>query len=101
MHFRTHVSPEKMAEIKAVYPNADAYTAGMIEHDMHIGQFLALLDELGIAEPRVKGPLAALRWRKSNLARRAGHRLRNSGPGSPTAILRRRSDSRTPGARAA
>ena len=49
MHFRTHVSPEKMAEIKKTHPNADEYTAGMIEHDMHIGQFLALLDELGIA----------------------------------------------------
>jgi arylsulfatase len=50
MHFRTHVSPEKMAEIKKTHPNADEYTAGMIEHDMHIGQFLALLDELGIAD---------------------------------------------------
>ncbi len=49
MHFRTHVSPEKMAEIKKTHPKADEYTAGMIEHDMHIGQFLALLDELGIA----------------------------------------------------
>ena len=50
MHFRTHVSPEKMAKIKEVYPNADEYTAGMVEHDMHIGQFLDLLDEMGIAD---------------------------------------------------
>jgi arylsulfatase len=39
-----------MAEIKKKYPNADEYTCGMIEHDMHIGQFLELLDELGIAD---------------------------------------------------
>ncbi len=50
MHFRTHVSPEKMAQIKEKYPKADEYTAGMIEHDMHIGMFLEKLDELGIAD---------------------------------------------------
>jgi arylsulfatase len=50
MHFRTHVSAEKRAEIAKKHPSADEYTAGMIEHDMHIGQFLDLLDELGIAD---------------------------------------------------
>jgi arylsulfatase A-like enzyme len=50
MHFRTHVSAERMAEIKKQNPHADAYTVGMIEHDMHIGKFLALLDELGLAD---------------------------------------------------
>jgi len=50
MHFRTHVSEERMAEFKAQYPNADEYTVGMLEHDMHIGKFLDLLDELGIAD---------------------------------------------------
>ena len=50
MHFRTHVSDEKMAEIKKANPNADEYTCGMIEHDMHIGLFLKKLDELGIAD---------------------------------------------------
>ncbi|VGO17868.1 Arylsulfatase [Pontiella desulfatans] len=50
MHFRTHVSEEKMAQIKALNPHADEYTCGMIEHDMHIGVFLELLDELGIAD---------------------------------------------------
>ena len=50
MHFRTHVSEKKRAEIAQKYPHADEYTAGMIEHDMHIGQFLDLLDELGIAD---------------------------------------------------
>ena len=50
MHFRTHVSDEKMAKIKEKYPHADEYTCGMIEHDMHIGQFLDALDKLGIAD---------------------------------------------------
>jgi arylsulfatase len=49
MHFRTHVSEERRAEIAKKYPNADEYTAGMIEHDMHIGQFLNVLDKLNIA----------------------------------------------------
>jgi len=50
MHFRTHVSADRRAEIAKMYPNADEYTAGMIEHDMHIGLFLDKLDELGIAD---------------------------------------------------
>lgn len=50
MHFRTHVSKEKMAKIKESNPNADEYTCGMIEHDMYIGLFLDVLDELGIAD---------------------------------------------------
>ncbi len=50
MHFRTHVSAEKMAAIKKKNPNADEYTCGMIEHDMHIGDFLKVLDELKIAD---------------------------------------------------
>ncbi len=50
MHFRTHVSEEKMAQIKEKYPAADEYTAGMIEHDMHIGLFLDTIDRLGIAD---------------------------------------------------
>jgi arylsulfatase len=50
MHFRTHVSDERMAKCKEQYPKADEYTCGMIEHDMHIGMFLDKLDELGIAD---------------------------------------------------
>ena len=53
MHFRTHVSAAVRAEVAKQYPNADEYTAGMIEHDMHIGQFLDLLDELGIADSTI------------------------------------------------
>lgn len=44
MHFRTHVAPERR------HAGNDMYTDGMIEHDMHVGKFLALLDELGIAD---------------------------------------------------
>ena len=50
MHFRTHVSDERMAWCKEQYPTADEYTCGMVEHDMHIGKFLDKLDELGIAD---------------------------------------------------
>jgi arylsulfatase A-like enzyme len=44
MHFRTHVKDEHRNK------GNDEYTDGMIEHDMHVGELLALLDELGIAE---------------------------------------------------
>ncbi len=50
MHFRTHVSADRRAEIAKMYPSADEYTAGMVEHDMHIGLFLDKLDELGITD---------------------------------------------------
>jgi arylsulfatase A-like enzyme len=50
MHFRTHVSDENMAKCLKVYPRADEYTCGMLEHDAHIGEFLNQLDELGIAD---------------------------------------------------
>jgi arylsulfatase len=45
MHFRTHVKDE----LRGI-SGQDEYSDGMVEHDMHIGKFLALLDELGIAE---------------------------------------------------
>jgi arylsulfatase A-like enzyme len=45
MHFRTHVKDE----LRGV-SGQDEYADGMVEHDMHIGQFLTLLDELGIAD---------------------------------------------------
>ncbi|GHD26677.1 arylsulfatase [Halioglobus pacificus] len=50
MHFRTHVSEEKMKWCKEQYPRADEYSCGMVEHDAHIGLFLDKLDELGIAD---------------------------------------------------
>lgn len=45
MHFRTHVKPE----LRGI-SGQDEYSDGMVEHDMHIGKFLAKLDELGIAD---------------------------------------------------
>jgi len=45
MHFRTHVKPE----LRGI-SGQDEYADGMVEHDMHVGKFLALLDELGIAD---------------------------------------------------
>ncbi len=45
MHFRTHVKDE----LRGI-SGQDEYSDGMVEHDMHIGKFLELLDELGIAE---------------------------------------------------
>jgi arylsulfatase len=51
MHFRTHVKPEmrdKANELAGA--RMDEYQAGMIEHDLHVGQLLDLLDELGIAD---------------------------------------------------
>ena len=45
MHFRTHVKAENRG-----ISGQDEYADGMVEHDMHIGKFLAKLDELGIAD---------------------------------------------------
>lgn len=47
MHFRTHVKEENR------HPGNDEYTDGMIEHDMHVGELLNLLDELGIADDTI------------------------------------------------
>ncbi|HUU67155.1 MAG TPA: arylsulfatase [Methyloceanibacter sp.] len=45
MHFRTHVKPE----LRGI-SGQDEYADGMVEHDMTIGKFLKVLDELGIAD---------------------------------------------------
>ena len=44
MHFRTHVKADRR------HKGNDEYTDGMIEHDMHVGQLLKLLDDLGVAK---------------------------------------------------
>lgn len=44
MHFRTHVKKE----LRGI-SGQDEYSDGMVEHDMHIGKFLKVLDDLGIA----------------------------------------------------
>jgi len=48
MHFRTHVKEEHRG-----ISGQDEYSDGMVEHDMHVGQLLQLLDELGIADNTV------------------------------------------------
>jgi arylsulfatase len=45
MHFRTHVKKA----LRGI-SGQDEYSDGMVEHDMHIGKFLKLLDELGITD---------------------------------------------------
>jgi arylsulfatase len=45
MHFRTHVKDE----LRGI-SGQDEYSDGMVEHDMHIGKFLQLLDELKITD---------------------------------------------------
>ncbi|WP_269541751.1 arylsulfatase [Cerasicoccus fimbriatus] len=48
MHFRTHVKEEHRG-----ISGQDEYSDGMVEHDMHVGELLALLDELGIANDTI------------------------------------------------
>jgi len=45
MHFRTHVKEENRG-----ISGQDEYGDGMVEHDLHVGELLDLLDELGIAD---------------------------------------------------
>jgi len=45
MHYRTHVK-DSLRGISGLNEYAD----GMIEHDMHVGELLDLIDELGIAD---------------------------------------------------
>jgi arylsulfatase len=47
MHFRTHVKEEHDG---ISGPSGDEYHDGMVEHDRMVGELLALLDELGLAE---------------------------------------------------
>jgi arylsulfatase len=45
MHFRPHVKKEHQG-----ISGQDPYADGMVEHDMHVGQLLKKLDDLGIAD---------------------------------------------------
>jgi arylsulfatase len=45
MHFRTHIKDE----VRGI-SGQDEYSDAMVEHDMHVGQLLAKLDELGLAD---------------------------------------------------
>ena len=78
MHFRTHVKDE----LRGI-SGQDEYADGMVEHDMHIGKFLDLLDELGIADNTIvfystdNGPhIQHLARRRTNaVPRREEHQL--------------------------
>ena len=48
MHFRTHVKDE----LRGI-SGQDEYADGMVEHDMHVGQLLDKLDELGIVDDTI------------------------------------------------
>ena len=48
MHFRTHVKDEHKG-----LSGQDEYSDSMVEHDLHVGELLDLLDELGIADNTV------------------------------------------------
>jgi arylsulfatase len=50
MHFRTHVKPEHRG---LSGPGGDEYQDGMVEHDMHVGELLKLIDDLGIANDTI------------------------------------------------
>lgn len=45
MHFRTHVKDEHIG-----LSGQDEYGDGMVEHDMHVGELLKLIDDLGVAD---------------------------------------------------
>ena len=47
MHFRTHVKEEHTG---IAGKTGSEYHDGMVEHDLHVGELLALIDELGIAD---------------------------------------------------
>jgi arylsulfatase len=50
MHFRTHAKPESIGQAGRWQSE---YHDVMIDHDKHIGELLALLDELGLAEDTI------------------------------------------------
>ena len=45
MHFRTHVKSEHIG-----LSGQDEYGDGMVEHDMHVGELLKTIDDLGLAD---------------------------------------------------
>ncbi|WP_170787790.1 arylsulfatase [Ruegeria lacuscaerulensis] len=51
MHFRTHLKDGMLEQASEIAGRRlDEYSAAMIEHDMHVGKLLDLLDELGITD---------------------------------------------------
>ena len=68
MHFRTHVKEEHRG-----ISGQDEYSDGMVEHDMHVGELLKLLDDLGIADNTIVHVLHRQRPALQHLARRRNH----------------------------
>ena len=68
MHLRTHVKAEHRG-----LSGQDEYSDGMVEHDMHVGELLKLLDELGIAND--SDVFNGQRPTLQHLARRRHHAL--------------------------
>jgi arylsulfatase len=50
MHLRTHVKQEHFG---ISGPTGDEYQDGMVEHDLHVGQLLKLIDDLGLANDTI------------------------------------------------
>jgi arylsulfatase A-like enzyme len=50
MHFRTHVKSEHTG---ISGKSGDEYHDGMVEHDMHVGELLKLIDDLGLANDTI------------------------------------------------
>lgn len=50
MHFRTHVKKDHFG---ISGKDGNNYQDGMVEHDMHVGELLDLLDEMGIADDTI------------------------------------------------
>ena len=48
MHFRTHVKKEHRG-----ISGQDEYSDGMVEHDLHVGELLKLIDDLGLANDTI------------------------------------------------
>lgn len=48
MHFRTHVKAENRG-----ISGQDEYSDGMVEHDLHVGELLKLIDDLGLANDTI------------------------------------------------
>lgn len=53
MHIYTHLKPESRHLATPYSSEFDIYGSGMMEHDGHVGQLLALLDRLDIAEDTI------------------------------------------------
>lgn len=48
MHFRTHVKGDHRG-----LSGQDEYSDGMVEHDLHVGELLELIDDLGLADDTI------------------------------------------------